>query len=181
MESLFNLIIQIAQFAFPFRLVHQWESGGYYALGRWIKAVKPGLYVIIPFFTDVKTISVAGAIVGTGRQDITLLDGSMLSFSATVWAKVADPYKALNLVDEPTSTTQELLASLLADTLAETEVVRLKGSKRKVANLFKSLEEDLKKEALEFGVEVSQLRFTSYVFAVRTYRLLIDQTPVMQW
>lgn len=181
MGDFLKTLVDVLGYAWPFRLCHSWEAGAYYIFGRYWKTVGPGLYFIIPFFTDVKTISVAGAIVGTGRQDVTLLDGSILSFSATVWAKVVDPYKALNLVDEPTSTTQELLASLLADALSETEVSRLRGSKRKAANLFKSLEDDLKREALEFGVEVSQLRFTSYVFAARTYRLLIDQTPVMQW
>jgi regulator of protease activity HflC (stomatin/prohibitin superfamily) len=179
--DLLRAIVEIVQYIWPLRLVHTWEGGGYYVFGRWWKEVGPGIYFIVPFFSDVKTISVASAIVGTGRQDITLLDGTTLSFSATVWAKIVDVYKAFNLVDEPTSTTQELLASLLADTLAETPVDRLRGSKRKTNNLFKDLEEQLKREALEFGVEIHELRFTSFVLGVKTHRFLIDQAPIANW
>lgn len=180
MSDLLRLLIDCFGYIWPFRLVHTWEGGGFYVFGRWWKEVGPGIYFIIPFFSDVKTISIASAIVGTGRQDITLLDGTTLSFSATVWAKIVDVYKAFNLVDEPTSTTQELLASLLADTLAETPIERL-GSKRKSTNLFKELEGKLKEEALEFGVEIRELRFTSFILSVKTHRLLIDQTPVASW
>lgn len=180
MGDILRLLIDCFSYVWPARLVHEWEGGGYYVIGRWWKFVGPGVYFIVPFFSDVKTISMASAIVGTSRQDITLLDGTTLSFSATVWAKVVDVYKALNLVDEPTSTTQELLASLLADTLAETPVERL-GSKRKSTNLFKELEAKIKTEALEFGVEIRELRFTSFVLNVKTYRLLIDQTAAAGW
>jgi regulator of protease activity HflC (stomatin/prohibitin superfamily) len=125
--------------------------------------------------------SVTRSSIGLSRQDITLLDGSFLSFSATVWAQVVDARKALNDVDEPHSTTQELLASLLADALAETPVDRLRGSRRKVNNLFAQLEQSLRTEAAGYGVEVSSLRFTSFVLGARVHRLLIDQTPIAQW
>jgi regulator of protease activity HflC (stomatin/prohibitin superfamily) len=179
--DLWRAIVDSIQFLWPLRLVHTWELGGYYVFGRFWKIVRPGCYLVVPWFCDVKTISCVRAIVGTGRQDITLLDGSFLSFSATVWAQVVDARKALNDVDEPHSTTQELLASLLADALAETPVDRLRGSRRKVNNLFAQLEQSLKTEAATYGVEVSSLRFTSFVLGARVHRLLIDQTPIAQW
>lgn len=181
MGDFLRLVLDSISYVWPFRLVHQWERGGYYVCGRCWKIVGPGCYPIVWWFTDVKTISCAKAIVGTGRQDITLLDGSFLSFAATVWAEVKDARLALNEVDEPHSTTQELMASLLADTLAETPVDRLRGSRRKVNNLFAQLEESLKAEAATYGVEVSALRFTSFVLGAKAHRLLIDQTQIAQW
>lgn len=181
MGDLWRAVVDSIQYLWPLRLVHSWEQGGFYIFGRCVWIVSPGCYPIVPWFMDVKTISCARAIVGTGRQDITLLDGSFLSFAATVWAQVTDARKALNDIDEPHSTTQELLASLLADTLAETPVDRLRGSRRKVNNLFAQLEESLKTEAASYGVQVSDLRFTSFVLGAKPYRLLIDQTPIAQW
>lgn len=181
MGDLWRAVVDSIQYLWPLRLVHTWEMAGYYIFGRCYWIVGPGLYPVIPWFMDVKCTSCVRAIVGTGRQDITLLDGSFLSFSATVWAQVVDARKALNEVDEPHSTTQELLASLLADTLAETPVDRLRGSRRRINNLFAQLEESLREEAATFGVAVSELRFTSFVLGAKAHRLLIDQTQVAQW
>lgn len=179
MGDLIRALVEIVQFLWPLRTVHTWERAGYYVCGKWWKEVGPGLKVVVPWFTHVETVSVAQALAGTGREDITLKDGSTLSFSAMATLRVVDVYKALNEVEHYHDSTQELIGSYLADKLAEVDPDRLTPEKR--ARLFGDLRRGLAAEAAEFGVEITKLRFTSLVTKVRTYRLLMDQGKAAEW
>lgn len=179
MGDFLRLILDSIKYLWPFRLVQQWEKGGYYVCGRWWKEVGPGLKVVLPFFTEVMEVSCAPAIVGTAREDITMSNGTTLSFSATATVQVVDVYKALNAVEHYHESTQELIGSYLAERLAEVDPERLAPDKRR--RLFGDLQRGLAAEAAEYGVEVSKLRFTSFVSSVKTYRLLIDQSGAAGW
>ena len=179
MSEFLRVLLEFIEFLWPLRRVEQWEMGGYYVFGRWWKEVAPGVWPIVPWFCDVKTVSVAEAIVGTGRQDITLSDKSMLSFAATATVQVNNIYSALNLVDAYTETMQELLASVLAEKLAEVDAVRLEPEKR--GRLFADLQRWVAKEAEQYGIEVKKVRFTSFILNARAHRLIIDQNQIASW
>lgn len=179
MSEFLRVLLEFVEFLWPIRRVEQWEMGGYYIFGRWYCEVGPGVWPIVPWFCDVKTISVAEAIVGTGRQDITLSDKSMLSFSATATVRVKDIHLALNSVEAYTETTRELLASVLAERLAEVDAVRLEPEKRK--RLFSDLQRWVADEAAAYGIEVSKVRFTSFIVNAKAHRLIIDQNPDYSW
>ena len=177
--ELVKLLVDGINFLWPLAIVEEWEAGGYYVFGRWWKPLKPGMYPFIPFFTSVKTISVAEAIIGTGRQDITMKDGTVLSFSATATVQVVDPYLALNKVDEYTETSRELLGSVLAEKLADVDASRLSPDKR--GRLNSDLRMWVAKEGLEYGIDFRKVRFTSFLTNVRSHRLLIDQSQIASW
>lgn len=179
MGDFLRLILDSIQFIWPFRRVMEWERGGYYVGGKWWKEVGPGIKVVVPWFSEVVNASCAPAIVGTSREDITMADGKTLSFSVTATVRVVDVYKALNAVEHYHESTQELIGSYLAEKLAEVDPERLAPDRRR--RLFSDLQKGLAGEAAEYGVEVSKLRFTSFVTGVRTYRLLIDQGAVGAW
>lgn len=179
MSEFLRVLLEFIEFLWPLRRVEQWEMGGYYIFGRWYKPVGPGIWPIIPWFFDVKTVSVAEAIVGTGRQDITLSDKSMLSFAATATVQVKDTYAALNLVDAYHETMQELLASVLAERLAEVDAARLEPEKR--GRLFADLKRWVGEEASQYGIEVKKVRFTSFIINARAHRLIIDQNQIASW
>lgn len=179
MGELVRLLVEIVTLVWPFRTVDEWERGGYYVCGRWWREVGPGVKLVVPWFCDVITVSMVPAIIGTGRQDITLSDGSTLSFSATAQVRVTDVKLALNSVDQYQESAQELLSSVLAAELADVAVERMNPERR--SRLFKTLENAVQKEAEAFGLEFSKIRFTSFVQNVRTYRLLMDQSMAVGW
>lgn len=179
MGDLVRLILETIQFVWPLRRVQQWERALYIICGRWIWEVGPGVYPILWFFCEVHPVSIAEAIAGTERCDVTLSNGSTLSFQATCTAKVVDVRKAVCNVDNFAQTTQELLASVLADKLADVDVDRLSPNKR--GRLFSDLKRWVAEEAATYGVEVSRVRFISFVMTTRTYRLLVDQSPAAVW
>lgn len=168
-----GLIIQVIEFIWPFKIVEQFEKGCYYIFGRQKWVVGPGLWPVLPWFFTIRTVSVVPGIISTGRKDITLADGRNLSFEASAYAQVVDADKAINSIDQYQETAQEILASVLADKLGDIDPERLSAAKR--GRLFSDLKRWVAEEALEWGLEISKVRFTSFVLSVRTYRLLIDQ------
>ena len=179
MGEFVRLLIEIATLLWPFRIVSHWQQGCYYVCGRFWKCVGPGLYPVLPWFCEVIEVSMVPAIVGTGRQDLTLKDGRTLSFSATAWAQVTDAEKAVNGVDDYRETTQELLTSVLADKLVSVDVERLETEKR--GRLLSDLQSWAAKEAEPFGIDISKVRFTSFILGARTYRVVTDQSAIVQW
>lgn len=178
--ELARLLADWIQFLWPFRIVKQWERGGYYICGRFWREVGPGFpWPVIPWFMEVITTPIAKAIVGTPRLDITLRDGSTLSFAASATCRVVDFDKAMNSVDDVRETMQELLAAVLAEKLSEVDADRLDPERR--GRLLATLRGAVASAAAEFGVEVSELRFTTFVLNVRTFRLLQDTGTVAEW
>lgn len=174
-----RVLLDSIHFLWPFRIVQHWERAGYYIFGRWWREVGPGLYVVVPFFTDLIAVNCATKPRTTGREDITLKNGAVLSFAATATVRVVDVYKALNNVDDYHQSTEELVGSFLAEQLADVDPERLEPSKRKA--LFRKLQNDVAGEAAEYGVEVTKLRFTSFVTNLKTVRLLMDQGHKDLW
>lgn len=179
-SEIIQLIVSVIEFIWPFHIVEQWEKGRFYCFGRcYFGELGPGLYPILPWFTRIINVDVVPSIIGTGRQDITLRDDRTLSFAATATVKVIDVDLALNSVDQYKETTRELMASFLAQELAEADADRLTPDKR--PRLFTTLEQRLAKETAKFGVELTNLRFTSFVIDARTYRLLTDSAGAPRW
>jgi len=179
MGDFVRLIIDTIQFAWPFRTVEKWERGLYVVCGRWIWEIDPGVYPIVWFFCRVIPVSMADAVLGTSRLDVTLTDGSVLSFQAMATVRVKNPTLAITAVDEYATTTQELLAAVVSDKLGEVNAERLEPEKRR--RLLTDLRRWVSEETEPYGVEVVAVRFSSFVLRARVHRLLIDQANPAMW
>jgi regulator of protease activity HflC (stomatin/prohibitin superfamily) len=159
--------------------VRPWERGIYIVLGRWSWEVAPGTYPIVPWFTEVREFSVVATIIPTPRQDITLRDGRTLTFSAAASARVVDARKALLDVDSFAETTQEAVGAVLAEKIADVAAERLEpqGRRRLIGDLTRWVNE----ETIVYGVEVTLVRFTTFVLNPKTFRLLQESGPVAGW
>lgn len=175
-ESLFGFVRDTIQFIWPFRIVEQWERAGYYVCGHWWREMGPGLKAVVPWFCEVRNVSVQAHPVTTGRMDITLSDGSTLSFDATANMRVTDVNLALNAIDDCHHSTSTIVAAVLAGKLAEVDAARVAPDKR--GRLFSDLHRWVNEETQEFGVAVEKIRFNSFVLNIRTYRLLTDSSVV---
>lgn len=178
MSDFFRLIGEWLQFIWPLRKVNQWERGLRYHNGRFKRTLEPGIYWIVPWFHEVKAESVVRGIVQTPRLDITAQDGTMVTFQASATVRVIDLHLAVNTVDAYMETTQELLAAVLADRMAKVDASRLapEGRGRLLTDLAKWVQSEC-----DFGVEVSKLRFTTFVVNPRPFRLLGDAAAAAPW
>lgn len=184
MGDFIRALIDIFHFFWPFVVVEQWERGGFYICGKWCSGPKgrwkngmaPGLKMVIPWFLHIEPVGTTLALESPGRQDVTLKDGSQLSFTAMATLHVVDIYKALNEVEHYKDSVRELVGSYLADKLANMDPEKFEPGKRSAT--IRQLRAGLAEEAAEFGVEVTKLRFTSFVLKARTVRLIMDQDRV---
>lgn len=170
MSDFLSVLGQWIHELWPFRIVRQWERAGYYVFGRFWKEVGPGVYAIVPFFTDTHEVTVVPAILQTPRTDITLADGTPVSFSVSAWVQVLDVNLAVNTVDSFHQTTVELITAVCAERLAQIDRDRLAPEKR--TRFLNDLRRWCNEEASVFGVEVQKLRFASFTMNVKTIRLL---------
>ncbi len=179
MTDLARFLIELLQTLWPLRQVDQWESGVRFWLGRTVGIVGPGFYWVIPYFGDVKPVSVVPAVLSTPLLTITLVDGKTCTYSLSAVLKVVDAELALCAVDDYTETSQELLTSIPAAALAEVAAERLEPDSR--GRLIAALRKQVNTELKEYGLEVSSLRFTNFALNLKTIRLLSGAGEVTNW
>ena len=184
-------VITVVQYLWPFRKVEQWERGVLYIWARhWRRwparpsdwTVGPGVWPVIPYFTELRTTTVVRGVTGTPLQQITARDGTAITFSAAMTWRIVDSAKAWNETDRVLETGQELLAAVCAEKLAEVDSERLDGTKRK--RLLSDMVKWVNKELKFCGCEVEAIRFTNFAVgrqSIRTLRLMADTALLTDW
>lgn len=179
MGEFLRVFLDSITFLWPFARVDPWERGLYVILGRWTFEVGPGVYFFIPWFSRVATCTTVLALVKTERQDITLTDGTPLTFAATANVRVSSVRDAYLGVDSYHQTTQETIAAVLAQKLSEVAAERVTADKR--GRLLSDLLRWVNAETNVYGVQVEALRFTTFVVGARTFRLLQESGVPPSW
>ena len=169
MGEFLRLCLDSLVYLWPLRIVMAWERANYYVCGKFWKTMGPGLKVVIPFFTEIRTETAVPMVFVTPMQTIELKHGGTLTFSATVTLSVEDLDKAFNRVEKWVETSTELASAVLADKLADTEAGQFEPEKR--GRLIGGCKTTLTNTLAEYGVKVSALRFNNFVRNMRVYRL----------
>jgi SPFH domain / Band 7 family len=165
-----RVILDSIAYLWPFRIVHTWERGGYYVFGKFWKELEPGCYPCVPFFTEVREVCFVDDQLRTSRQDLTLKDGSMVSLEAVASFRVVAYSLAENTVNDVDHRTVLTVESVIADKLRTVEASRLEPAG--LGRLLSDLTRWVNEETQVFGVEVSYIRFVTFITNARTYRLL---------
>lgn len=173
MGELVRLVIDCVAYVWFIRIVDEAEEAGRFFCGHWWQQVGPGWYFNVPFFMEVKALSIAKGIVTTPRLDIPLNDGNRLSFSASATCRVVDVKLALLAMDDYKETTVELLSAVIADKLMDVDAERVTNPEKR-GRLFSDLRRWVQDEATEYGLEMTRVRFTSLVVDAPVMRLLND-------
>lgn len=171
-SELLAILKEIWSYIWPFEIIMQWQRAGYYRNGKFVRVVGPGLKIKVPWFQNYEPVGMVPNPLVTGRMDITLEDGT-LSFDATAQMVVLDPEKALNNIDDYHTSTVQILASVLSDKLAQVEREQLSPSRR--GRLMSNLHRWVNAETSDFGVEIRNIRFNSFVLNIKTFRLLTGE------
>lgn len=170
MTDLFRLLVDVAAYLWPFRIVWQWEAGAYYIAGRFVFPVPAGVWPVVPFFFDVKSVNVVPDVLSTEEQTIELQGGGTLTFTASVRLKVVDANRALNNVVDYEENAVEDVAAVLAETLADMPEERFDPEKRR--GLLRKCLLEVNKALGEYGVEAEKVRFTNFIRNIRAFRLI---------
>jgi regulator of protease activity HflC (stomatin/prohibitin superfamily) len=176
--DLLRLVMDLLTAASPFRLVHTWEVGLLYLCGRYQATTRPGLKLILPYFMDVKCVSVVPRNEKTPLNTVTLRDNRTLTYQAALFFQVDDAALAYNGVENWSETVVEIADGLLSELLAETDPERFEPERKKRENLRRKLCDEINAECLRFGVRLLDLWFTQFAIGVRTIRLLGTDRPM---
>jgi regulator of protease activity HflC (stomatin/prohibitin superfamily) len=152
--------------------VKEYDRAGFYWCGKYQGEIGPGLKRKLPWFVEYIDVTVQPYPITTGRKDITLTDGEMLSFDATALVRVVDVGKALNEIDDYHHAATAIVTSVLATKLAEVDRKRLTPEGR--ARLLTDLRKWIDRQLLPFGLTCLDVSFNSFVQNPRTYRILTD-------
>lgn len=177
-------LVTVFEYLWPFRRVEQWERGVLYVWARHWKrwparksdhTIGPGIWFVIPYFTNIQTASAVRGVTGTPLQQVTGMDGQQITFSVAMTWHIYNVASAWNNTDRVLETGQELLAGVCAEKLAAVEPERLEALHRPrlIADMTGWLNQELK----FIGCEVNALRFTNFVVgqqSIRTLRLMTD-------
>lgn len=173
MGDLLQRFVDFIREFWPLRTVMQWEMANIYRLGRYWKTVGPGIYLVVPFFWELRSDSVIRSTYVTTLQTIDTKDGGTLTFSAAVQLEIADLEAAQLKVHAYDETALEDTSALLADTLMRTSAKSLDPENR--SDLLRKCRERLQQELGEYGLTIRTLRFNNFVRNMRVYRLFNDQ------
>ena len=145
LNDLWQVIVQFAEFLWPFHTVNQWERALYLFNGRvitpwrWVafsrtaltsRELPPGLYLVFPYFAKVHSVTVAWNYVDSKRLDLTLKDGKTLSCEAIAKVRVVDLYAAyIGYYDYDVDIVDALRAAI-SETLVKADPERFEPEKR---------------------------------------------------
>jgi regulator of protease activity HflC (stomatin/prohibitin superfamily) len=177
--SFVQFIIDTLQLLWPLSIVKEWENGALYRFGRFVRLLGPGVYATWPWFEEIQTRGVVKGIVRGSRQDITLKDGSVVTFELAARVRVRDLGLALNAIDQYEESLQEVMETIGADTMREMDPSRARPER--LGRLLGSVKGRMQTEADEFGLEIDSVSFRSFVHNARVFRLLGEQTTFNTW
>ncbi len=147
MSDLLRLIVDVATLLFPFRLVSQSQRGVPFVFG-WSPrcTLPPGVYFVLPWFTDVVPVSVVPHVYQTPVQTI-----GRRTFSASVVIRVVDAWAAYNTLELWHESAVELAGAVLADAVRHESCENLPA-----------VCDRINAELAPHGIHVDRLRFLDY-------------------
>lgn len=180
MTELARFVVELLQTLWPLREVSAWCQGVRFWLNRPVAVLEPGVYWVVPYFGDVREVSVVPAVITTPMCTITLADQATCTYALSATIKVIGPREALCEIDDYLETSQELLTAIPAEVLSEVESAKLAPLAR--GRLLGGLRTRLNNELRPAGMEITALRFTNFVIGAKTYRLITDNSGLnSQW
>jgi len=171
-------LIELGGRLLPFRLVMAWEVGLYFLAGKCRGVVGPGLKLIVPGLCDVRCVSVVPEVYTTPLQTVSLRDGAMLTFSASVTVYVADARLAYCGLGHWQETVVEMAAAVLAEGLADADPDRFDPARGKRDRLLGEQRDGINEAIGPHGLVATALRMNNFALGIRTIRLLTDRATL---
>lgn len=186
MAELVKLLLDLIALLWPFRRVYPWERGVYFAFPPFARGrcweVGPGLKVLVPWFTDLKTLTVKPEVYPTPLMFVSLQDGRVLHFSAAVTIEVRDAVKAYTELGHWIESVLEITSAAISEGLARIDPTRLDPKRGKLDRVGEELRDEVNKALDPYGLFALRLRLSNVApgGTVRTIRLIGDRATLTQ-
>lgn len=128
------ILEQFEQYIMPFQLIHVWEKGVLFTLGKNPKLLGPGLRFKFPFVQQIYTENVMLNTMCPKAIHATTTDGKTVSIEPAIEYEITDPIAWICEVNEATSNLHDITRSVVSDyvTDATWEDVKKKASNTEI-------------------------------------------------
>jgi regulator of protease activity HflC (stomatin/prohibitin superfamily) len=140
------------------------------------KVIQPGFCLLIPFVDKLHRRHVRQQTIRCDHQEVQLKDKTVFDVSAVAYFRVVDIYKALFVIDDLTSSVNDLCMSVLRDEFSE----RGMNNANETTGISDSILVELRKRADEWGVEFNDFRLTNCSPTPETLQLLLVEQQGVQ-
>lgn len=166
MNVIATLLDWLRQF-WPFVIVHSYERGVRFWLGRDVALLEPGLHAYVPFFGSIHAVSVVQDYIRLGNQNLTTRDGKPLLVSCNVRYEVTDLRAAFTQVQEFPVSLADAARQALTAAIREYDYADLLPKQSE-------LERDIKKKvnavSKDWGVRVLNVGLADFI-STRSFSL----------
>lgn len=85
-----QVVLDFLRQFWPFQIVYSWQKGIRFWCGKQGRALEPGVYMFLPFFSHIETVNVRPDILQTRNQTLTTKDGVSVLVSTNVAYEIFD-------------------------------------------------------------------------------------------
>lgn len=146
------LVFVIVTVAKGVRIVPQGEEWVVERLGKFLKVIKPGLTVLIPYLDSVAyKVVTKDIILDVQEQEVITRDNAVILTNAIAFIKVTDPVRAVYGVTNFAEAIRNLVMTTLRSIVGEMELDEALSSRDKIKA---RLRESISDEALDWGINI---------------------------
>ncbi len=168
MEWLAGLINWLLNLSF-FSIINEDEGGVFLRGGRFKKRLPPGFYWKLPLYDNIEKVTVTEQTIDLPNQSIETADGVAMAVSGTLRYTVCNVKKAILKVRNYDESLQNIGMKTIAGFVARNNRNDLSFS-----NLEKEVQEELKMDAKDWGLDVIEFNITDLA-KHKIYRLMTEQ------
>ena len=134
------------------RVLHQYERGVAFFLGRYWGTKGPGLVFLPAGFAAQKRVSLRIVALDIPPQDVITRDNVSVKVNAVLYMRVGDPAKAVIEIEDYLYATSQLAQTTLRSVLGEVELDELLADREKINAVLKRI---IDERTDPWGIEVS--------------------------
>ena len=166
-------IAAIILIATSFRIIKEYERAVIFRLGRYASTRGPGLVLMIPFWIErMQRISLRVIVNDVTPQDVITKDNVSVSVNAVLTFRVTEADRAVIEVEDFGFAIGQIAQTTLRSVLGRAELDDLLSERDK---LNQDLEEIIKKQCEQWGVEVLSMEIKHVDLPVEMQRLMAKQ------
>lgn len=167
-DKLIDLIVSAWNDFKPIIFIFEYKEGIMLRAGKFLKILKPGWHLRIPFVDDFYVENVKTDTMRIKEVTVTTLDSKTVTIGCEFDLRITDIYKAMVDTNDWRSNLQDMCAGVLSDYLEDLHWEDIKRKPTKNA-IFKKME----KRAEEMGITISNFNFTDKV-VTKPFKLFTD-------
>jgi regulator of protease activity HflC (stomatin/prohibitin superfamily) len=167
LDKLIDFLVRFYKDALPFVIIEQWNAGVQLRFGKYIKNLKAGIYIKIPFFDSIIECPVITQSVNLPSQTLTTLDEQSIVLKSIIRYHVKDVRKYLLTVMHANDVLIDTTQGIIRDVVEMTNWPDLVDVNSQITN-------EVKEYVKKWGIEVEAVTITD-LGLVKSFRIFGDE------